>query len=384
MRKKIEIIFTFPDCQGGVANFNRNIINYCSIRSNFFIKVILIKSLQDNRQSYEDEIFADEIIRFSYSSMENQYYVCKRLNNIIGPGSGYVVTDNDLTIKSIIKFRNQKALILLVHDYFYLQFALAYEPYISACIAHSSFYRDILISARPSVFYQKAVYIPYGVDQKVNIKKNHHNELNLVFLARLVPEKGIFLLRQIEDLLESNLVKAHWSIIGSGPCKEEVVAQWKDKTNLTFYNPKTTTEIYNILSSQDILVLPSAFEGTPVSILESITNGVVPVVSDLPGGIQEIVTSEIGFRCIPNNPESFAKSIIFLSNNRNILATFQAKARNFANEKYNIQNSADNYFNLFTSLHSSAVSSKIEAKLFSRLDKKYFPNKLVHFIRKLI
>ncbi len=46
----------------------------------------------------------------------------------------------------------------------------------------------------------------------------------------------------------------------------------------------------------DVFVLPTQFEGSPVSLLETMSAGLVPVITDLPGGIREIVEPAVGFR----------------------------------------------------------------------------------------
>jgi glycosyltransferase involved in cell wall biosynthesis len=383
MDERTEIVFTFPDCLGGVASFNRNIINYSTIKSKLLVRVILLKSLEDNRQEYKDEIKADEVIKFTFSCYENQYDVCRRLHGLIGNAPGYIVTDNDLTIKAVALFRNRKPLFLLVHDYFYIQYALKHEPLLTAVIAHSSFFRDILHAALPLQLTKKAFYIPYGVEQATDFEKTYSEEIKLVFLGRFVREKGVLLLQQIGNILEKYSVKTTWHIIGSGPCENELREQWKGKNNVNFYNPTTTQEVYQILSEQDVLVLPTSFEGTPVSILEAISNGVVPVVSDLPGGIRDIVTDKIGYKCILNDPESFANAIKQLNENRILLESLQKNCRELASKNYDITKTADNYFKFILNYSALIERSNINNSFFSRLDRKYIPNQLVKWIRQI-
>jgi hypothetical protein len=79
---------------GGVASFNYNIINYSKLICQFHSKVILLKAKEDTRADFNDTFNVDEVIVFQYSNSENQYYVQKRLNNLIGNKVGAIVTDN--------------------------------------------------------------------------------------------------------------------------------------------------------------------------------------------------------------------------------------------------------------------------------------------------
>ncbi|MBS1596768.1 MAG: glycosyltransferase family 4 protein [Bacteroidetes bacterium] len=380
---KPELVFTLPDCMGGVSNFNRNIINYASLKKNCRVKAILLRTREDKRQAYRDVIAADEVIRFDYSVFENQYYVCKRLNSLIGTDAGCVITDNSLTLNTVSLCRNPKKIIYLVHDYFYIQNALQYEPVIDTAIAHSSFFKDILCTAEPFKYSAKAYFIPYGVEQQPIEKINKGSgNINLVFLGRWVEEKGVLMLHVIESMLAAKGVQANWTIIGSGPCEVQLKQQWKENNNVVFINPPTTGEVYAILNNQDVLVLPTGFEGTPVSILESISNGVVPVVSDLPGGIRDIVDDSIGYRCQPGVPSEFANAIQELYMDKNKLKQLQKNGLSLAKTKYDILKSADAYFSFFLQQSSIQKEKYFPSPFFSRLDKKFYPAGFVYFIRK--
>jgi glycosyltransferase involved in cell wall biosynthesis len=383
MTEKPEIVFAFPDCMGGVASFNRNIINYSSLKDYFSTHVILLRSQEDERPAFKDPFLADKVSRFEFSHKENQWHVCRRFNQLLGNRPGCIVADNDLTLKSIALFNNPKTVFFLVHDYFYVNYALTFEPIIDAAIAHSSFFKDILCAALPASYVNKSFYIPYGVEQPEPIVKKKNETLNLVFLGRLAEEKGIFELKKIEDLLNKNNVLVNWTIIGSGPFEKSLKEQWSHKKNISFFQPALTKDVYQILQTQDIQVLPTVFEGTPVSILECMSNGVVPVVSDLPGGIRDLVKDETGFRCTVNDAQSFATAIMELVYDREKLARLQANCESSTKEKYDIIKAADQYFDFFIKYAGKKLDKKQMNFPFSRLDRSYMPNNLVYWIRNL-
>ena len=383
MHNKPEIVFTLPACMGGVASFNYNIVNHSRLIKNFHSKVILLRAVEDSRAMFLDKFNADEVIIFNYSHKENQYYVQKRLSELLGNESGAIVTDNSLTIVAAKVFKNPKTVFHLVHDYFYVTQNIQLGDLVDVSIAHSSFFSDAVFASDPNLFFNRSFYIPYGVQQlpKQPIKDNAI--LNLVFLGRLDEGKGVMLLKKIEDQLKEKNLNVHWTIIGKGPLKESLVEQWKHNQNISFEQPDTTDEVYTILNMQDIFIFSTSFEGTPVSILECLANGVVTITNDLPGGIRDIVKEGIGYRCELNNLSEFTEKIITLNNNRTLLKQMQQNCFQLSANHYNIENNADNYFRIFMQYETFKRKTKNKSIKMSRLDNLIFPNEFVKFFRSI-
>ena len=383
MSNKPEIVFTFPNCMGGVTSFNYNIINNSKLISKFYSKVILLQAKEDNRPPFLDKFIADEVIVFKFSNKENQYFVQKRLNDLLGNADGAIVTDNNLTLDAANRFQNKKTIFHLLHDFFYVKQNISFGNRIDVSIAHSSFFSDAVFASNPSDFANRSFYIPYGVKQldQIPLKKDNEN-LNLVFLGRLDEGKGVRLLHDIEVILQQNHIKVNWSIIGKGPLKNELHKQWQNEKNVCFYEPDSTEEVFELLKNQDIFVFPTSFEGTPVSILECLANGVVTITNDLPGGIRDIVTENYGFRCSLDNTQEFAKYIITLNSNRELLKKMQQNCFLLAKEQYDIEKNADKYFKLFLQFDELKRKEKSLKKMaLSRFDKSYFPNFFVKTLR---
>jgi glycosyltransferase involved in cell wall biosynthesis len=379
------LIFVFPDCIGGVASFNRNLINYTSLRRQCHIRAILLNDVDARRDSFTDHIQADEVIRFEFSAYENQFSVCKRLNVLLGKEKGSIVADNALVLNTIGIFGSSKRIIYLVHDYFYINWALQYSRLIDCAVAHSSFFRDILIAASVKDYNAKAFFIPYGVELPVDQwqKRSPAEDLKLVFLGRLVEEKGVLLLKKIDEILQLRKIRVSWTIIGKGSLLSALQKQWLGISYIKFVQAKDTNQVYSSLEDQDILVFPSQFEGTPVSIMEALSRGVVPVVSDLPGGTRDMVTADIGVLCNVPDEQDYANAITHLYNHPDILRKKQEHCIQKGRELYDIKNASDAYFSFLIGQTAMPVQdTPTGIRNFSRMDKKIFPDKLVYFIRK--
>lgn len=384
MNNKPHLVFIFSDCIGGVSSFNRNIINYASLKKECVVSVILLRSKQDKRPVFKDPIEADHVIRFEFSTLDNQYYVSKKLHNIIGNNQGCIITDNYIPLNAVGLFGSSKQIIFLIHDFFYIQWAVQYQELIDAAVMHSSFFKDVLLTASAAAYQAKSFYIPYGVSLPGKaITKTPQQKLRLVFLGRLVEEKGVLLLQKIDEQLQQKKLPVQWTIVGQGPLESRLKEYWQEKEYVSFVKPPTTEEVYSLLEEQDILVFPSWFEGTPVAIMEALSRGVIPVVSDLPGGTRDMVKEGIGFRCSVNDAEAFANAILQLADNKGELIKMQQNCLSLAREQYDIEKAADAYFSFFLDRARIIPCKKPPVYALSKLDKKMYPTSLVQAVRKL-
>jgi glycosyltransferase involved in cell wall biosynthesis len=383
MTDKPTIVFTFPACMGGVSSFNYNIINHSKLIKNFHSRVIMLKAAEDTRPLFLDNFKADEVIRFDYSFKENQYAVQKRLNSLLGTEQGAIVTDNALTLQSARAFTNRKTVFHLIHDYFYVSQAIAMGDMADAAIAHSSFFSDAVFASNPNLFANRSFYIPYGVQQLAAMPVKHNPVLRLVFLGRLDEAKGVLKLYEIEQVLKEKNIEVQWTVIGKGPLKDVVRKQWENCTNISFHEPDSTEAVYELLGKQDIFIFPTTFEGTPVSILECMANGVVTLCNDLPGGIRDIVNEYTGHRCRLNDIGQFVDYIACYHTNREALKELQQKCFQFSIAHYDIEKNADGYFNLFSNFVQLRRKVKSQPVKLSRLDRSIFPNGIVKLLRSI-
>jgi glycosyltransferase involved in cell wall biosynthesis len=136
---------------------------------------------------------------------------------------------------------------------------------------------------------------------------------------------------------------------------------------------------------QDIIILPSSAEGMPVSIIEAMKTGVVPIVNDISGGIQELVENNVtGFKINDNNPLIYANKIIELCNNPDELKRISNNCINRANVAFDPVINSLSFENLFKQA-AKQNKTKIRIHIYgSRLDKIWIPNFIVKGIREIL
>jgi glycosyltransferase involved in cell wall biosynthesis len=210
--------------------------------------------------------------------------------------------------------------------------------------------------------------------------------LRLLFLGRHDVNKGVFDLYVIHQLLKQRNIPVDWLVLGKGPETEKLKQQWEGEQVVQFFTPDTQEEVIKLASERDVFVFPTKFEGFPVALIETMSVGCVPVVSDLPGGIREIVMQgKTGFRCSMDDNEQFADSIAHLHFNRNELEAMSKDARDAVYGSYNAEVQSPRYQELFSQVAADARSPlhhKVKGKLGSRLDQPWLPNSIVKYLRK--
>jgi glycosyltransferase involved in cell wall biosynthesis len=71
---------------------------------------------------------------------------------------------------------------------------------------------------------------------------------------------------------------------------------WHPRAPVRFLAPAANAEVLALCAENDVFVFPTRFEEFPVALLEAMSTGLVPVVSDLPSGVPEVVSEQTGFR----------------------------------------------------------------------------------------
>lgn len=192
-------------------------------------------------------------------------------------------------------------------------------------IAPSRFMREKLLSKYP----QLQIHIIYNPClEKVNKNISKKQQGKVVYFGRISREKNVAaLIRAFEhhDLEHFNLV-----VIGTGPAEkelEELINRSRAKKQIQFINRFVSVkELYPLIADAQFFVLPSSwYENSPVSIIESLNLGIIPIVSNH-GGMKELLDiTGIGYGIIPEDPDTIAHALLMArtSYDNNICTFFE-------------------------------------------------------------
>lgn len=136
--------------------------------------------------------------------------------------------------------------------------------------------------------------------------------LRLTFLGKIMKEKGIYdLLEILDEQRDRYEGKVRLTVGGNGETEqfEKMVAEKGLGSMVEFAGWVNGDGKDRLLRATDAFILPSYYEGVPISILEAMSYG-KPVISTRVGGIPEIVTDgENGFLTAPGDKAAIAEAI---------------------------------------------------------------------------
>jgi glycosyltransferase involved in cell wall biosynthesis len=169
----------------------------------------------------------------------------------------------------------------------------------------------------------KICVVPNGVDvTKFNFDFNyweirnrfaHASEKILLFVGRLVPEKGLDVLIKALPIILSKGVNAKIVVVGEGPQRDEYQRLANDHglgNKILFTGHIDDWTLRALYRVADVAIVPSRFEPFGIVALEAMAAH-CPLVASSIGGLDEIVDHEgTGLKVPPNNPEALAWGIL--------------------------------------------------------------------------
>lgn len=164
--------------------------------------------------------------------------------------------------------------------------------------------------------------------------KTHSNsaENYILFVGRLVPEKGVFTLLKAFQNVIKKYPNEKLCIVGDGIQLLELqhFVIKNNLSNVSFLGNKTREELQVIYSNATFTVVPSEYvEAYGNVILESLSFGKTVITSDLVGIKNEIVENNVGLIYSFNNQMELEEKMIELLSNDNIKTELENNIPNY-------------------------------------------------------
>ena len=179
-----------------------------------------------------------------------------------------------------------------------------------------------------------------GIERDYEFRRKYalDNEKIILFMGRLVYEKGVQHLISAMPKILAGYHDAKLVIAGKGGMTNELKAQVNSmgiSNKVYFTGYMDSKQVCKMYKCADVSVFPSTYEPFGIVALEAMLSGTPVVVSDI-GGLNEIVEHrENGMKSYAGNPNSIADSILELLYNPQLSQEVVKKARNMVKNEYN-------------------------------------------------
>jgi glycosyltransferase involved in cell wall biosynthesis len=173
-----------------------------------------------------------------------------------------------------------------------------------------------------------------------------HNPMRLLLLGRLTKQKGQeFALRAL-----AGVKNFPWflSIVGEGEDKkylQNLVAELEIGDWVTFLPP--IREVENLYKENDVLLVPSLWEGFGMVAAEAMSAGRL-VVASAAGGLKEIVEEGgTGFLFKKSDQKSFQNTLNYIYRNKKMMRQIVVRGKEFVENNFGVEKMVDEYNELY-------------------------------------
>lgn len=211
--------------------------------------------------------------------------------------------------------------------------------------------------------------IPMGVADLRNVGREEINDFNskyrcdegpvLLFVGRLVEEKGVGDFLEAISLLVENTPNITAVIVGSGQDREKYEEKSHElglSEKVSFVGAVNPEDVSVYYKSADIFVGPSkkayhgGVEGQGLAFIEAML-AEIPVVATASGGIVDsVIHEETGLLVDEGSPEGIATAVLRLFSDQKLSEKLKKRGKQLAMENFSRTKSAENFSQLFQKL----------------------------------
>ena len=262
----------------------------------------------------------------------------------------------------IIKFFSKKKIIATIHglDWQRAKWGGFATKYIKFGEKMAAKYADEIIVLSENVknyfkdtYNRETNFIPNGVNKpeikNANIIKEKFNlnkDSYILFLGRIVPEKGIHYLVEAY-----NKIRVNKKLVIAGGSSDtdtyfnELKEKSKDNKNIIFTGFVQGEELEELYSNAYIYVLPSDLEGMPLSLLEAMSYKNCCLTSDIPEC--KTVMDDKGVTFKKSDINDLKEKLQYLVDNVDKVSEYKKQAQEYILKKYNWDDVVDKTIKLY-------------------------------------
>lgn len=198
--------------------------------------------------------------------------------------------------------------------------------------------------------------------------------LRMIYVGRIEHgQKGVFYLPAIVAGARERGAAVTLDVVGDGSDCPELRARVEGlglSGLVAFHGALPHAETMRMLGDADVLIMPSHYEGQPITLFEAMARGVVPVASLLPGITDSVIADGMDGLLAPVGDErAFADKLARLAADRELVAALSRAAWQSAVDNFGCEAMTRQY----VSLVRRCLEERRDVRLGRRTGKLYLP-----------
>jgi colanic acid/amylovoran biosynthesis glycosyltransferase len=196
----------------------------------------------------------------------------------------------------------------------------------------------------------RSTYIPYGVHIPAIVERRSGTGLRIAYVGRLAEEqKRISLVAEALVAAAERIPGTKCVIFGDGPDRPNVLRVLDTQTKgipVSAPGPLMHADVQARLLEYDVIALLSDYEGLPISLLEGMACGCVPVCRHMQSGIPQLVKHEQTGLIVGDSTDAFVNAMSRLTEEKLLLKQISTAAHNVIRLNYSHQSSVEKWTKL--------------------------------------
>jgi glycosyltransferase involved in cell wall biosynthesis len=241
----------------------------------------------------------------------------------------------------------------------YYEQAYRLGRYCNAIVCVSQHIATELAALHPGLAERAVVIHNTSVGERdiADVRAPEARELRIAYSGRLVQyQKRILDFVDLADALDRRSVPYRITLAGSFSAHDAAAAAFPrraadhlERGTIELAGRLGRGPLLDLLRTQDFFALLSDFEGLPLSLVEAMACGCVPVVAEMRSGISELVSSgENGVVMRGRDYDEWAERIVSLWRDRARLVTMSQRARDRIRTDFTVERLADRFDHVFS------------------------------------
>lgn len=373
---------------GGVQTLISHLINY-KISSEIHYEIIYVIEVSNLKKIQWVPLLQKVNERiFVYDSKWNFYFTIKKLKTLISDPCAVLIAHDWLELGMVSQIKMNNPVLSFLHgnyEYYYSLY-LHHQQSVNISLSVTNALRKKIINDGEYKSHP-IIHFPFPVPD-FKFYEHQYNTIRILFIANDLndPNKNFNYLPIIDQQLLSKGLLIEWHIIGSGKTVEELQISFNTTSSrIKYYGYISNDLLLGIYQQANFFINCSFKEGLPVSLVEAMKNGLIPIVNSWDGSAYDLIDNSInGFIVDANIPQEYVNVILKLNTLTNQLLSMSKMAYSKATEKHSLTKQISYFESILFEVKSIIVDREPRKIYGSRLDSPYIPNFITKTIRDII